>query len=112
MPGCARRWSTASPTGRTSRSENRLYKAAQASLRWAPTSVRWNTYRENASFTPGSHVGTLSLSPSHYSWFRLQRVEPLKDGAVAPPSREFACLRPRSNMGAQMEEERIPIAVC
>jgi len=43
---------------------------------------------------------------SHYSWFRLQRVEPLKDGAVAPPSREFACLGPRSNMGAQLKEER------
>jgi hypothetical protein len=36
-------------------------KRCRLAWRWAPTSVRWNTYRENASFTPGSHVGALSL---------------------------------------------------
>jgi hypothetical protein len=37
------------------------------------------------------------LSPPHYFWFRLQRVEPLKDAPVAPPSWKFAYLGPNSN---------------
>ena len=41
--------------------------------------------------------GDRASSPSHYFCFRLQRIEPLKDAAVAPPSRKFACLRPHSD---------------
>src|SRR5580700_523305 len=36
-------------------------KRHRLAWRWAPTSVRWNTYRENVSFASRSHVGTLSL---------------------------------------------------
>src|SRR5260370_42628954 len=38
-----------------------------------------------------------TFSPPHYICFRLQRVEPLEDAAVAPPSWGFAGRRPYSD---------------